>query len=91
MAKLQELCWFGREVSRKQMCVGHSFCTPGQEAPPSSLTCVWDETLQVGPGSLVLQQLLGRQVCEEHLEDSLSVLTVPGVGVPHHTEAQERL
>lgn len=69
-----------------------SSCTWVREAPPSTLlTCVWDETLQVGPGPLVLQQLLGRHVCEEHLEDSLSIQTVPGVGVPHHAEPQERL
>lgn len=43
------------------------------------------------PGSLILQQLLGRQVCEEHLEDSLRIQTVPGIGVPDHTVAQERL
>lgn len=54
-------------------------------------TCVWDETLQVGSGSLVLQQFLRGQVSEEHLEDGLGVLTIPGVGVPHHTVTKERL
>lgn len=42
-------------------------------------------------GALVLQQLLGRQVREEDLQDGLSILTVSGVGVPDHTEPQERL
>lgn len=55
------------------------------------LTCVWDESLQVGSGSLVLQQLLRWNVCEEHLQDGLSILTVPGVGVPDHAVAQEWL
>lgn len=55
------------------------------------LTCVWDEALEVCAGALVLQQLLRRQVCEEHLEDSLGVQTVPGVRVPHRTVSQERL
>lgn len=54
-------------------------------------TCVWNESLEVVSGALVLQQLLRRQVCEEHLEDGLGVLAVSGVGVPHHTVAQDRL
>lgn len=45
----------------------------------------------MGSGSLVLQQLLRWHVCEEHLQNGLSILTVPGVGVPHHAVAQERL
>lgn len=55
------------------------------------MTCVRDQTLQVGSGTLVLKKLLGWQVSEEHLEDGLSVVTVPGVGVPHHAVAQQRL
>lgn len=54
------------------------------------LTCVGDEPLQVCPGALVLEQLLGRQVCEQHLEDGLGAQTVPGVRVPHHAVAEER-
>lgn len=57
----------------------------------SGLTCVWDERLQVGTGSLVLQQLLWRHVCEEDLQDDLSVLAVFGVGVPHDAVSQESL
>lgn len=53
------------------------------------LTCVWDESLQVISCTLILQQLLGRHMCEEHLQDDLSVLTVSGVGVPHCTVVQE--
>lgn len=45
----------------------------------------------MGPGSLVLQQLLRRHVSEEHLQDPLSILTVSGIGVPHGAVAQERL
>lgn len=55
------------------------------------LTCVWDESLQVSPCTLVLQHFLRRQVCEQHLQDGLGVLTVPGVGVPNHAVAQQRL
>lgn len=58
---------------------------------PPLLTCVRDESLQVGSGALVLQQLLGRQVREEHLQDGLSIVAVSGVGVPHHAVAQQRL
>lgn len=57
----------------------------------SRLTCVWDEPLQVGPGPLVLQQLLWRHVCEEDLQDDLSVLAVFGVGVPHDAVSKESL
>lgn len=57
----------------------------------SRLTCVRDECLQVGAGSLVLQQLLWRHVREEDLQDHLSVLAVFGVGVPHGAVSQERL
>lgn len=57
----------------------------------SLLTCVWDESLQVGPGPLVLQQLLWRHVCEEDLQDDLSVLAVFGVCVPHDAVSQKSL
>lgn len=41
--------------------------------------------------ALVLQQLLGRYVREQHLQHHLRVLTVAGVGVPHGAVAQQRL
>lgn len=58
---------------------------------PVALTCVGDESLQVRAGALVLQQLLGRHVREQHLEHRLRVLAVAGVGVPHGAVAQQRL
>lgn len=45
----------------------------------------------MGPGPLVLQQLLWRHVCEEDLQDDLGVLAVFGVGVPHDAVSKESL
>ena len=45
----------------------------------------------MGASPLVLQKLFRGQVCEEHLDDSLGILAAAGVGVPHHTIAQDGL
>lgn len=68
-----------------------TYCDLNTHTTVCRLTCVWDECLQVGAGSLVLQQLLWWHVCEEDLQDDLSVLAVFGVGVPHDTVPQESL
>ena len=45
----------------------------------------------MAPGPLVLQQLLGGQMRQQHLQNGLGVKTAPGVGVPHSAVAQQRL
>jgi hypothetical protein len=54
-------------------------------------TCVRYEALQMAPGPLVLQQLLGGQMRQQHLQDGLGVQTAAGVGVPHGAVAQQGL